>query len=512
MIRPSSMAVDGVSAFDLIEAEGAQQWDAVGVHKFRYGRKVASGGSSVNDFNWKTPKVKLLESAFADEDAELEIYDYPVGYRRPDQGARLAQHRLESLRVPAKYCQGEGNVTTFAPARTFAWGPLAHAAFAGEYLLETVEHIYFNRKFQEDTQKDIEEGINYRNQFHAIPKDVRYRPELVTPHPHIAGCHTAMVRGPEGEEIHTDAHGRFRAQFHWDREAVGTDADSRWLRNVQETQTGMVLARMEWEQSVAYINGDPDRPLGFARQINGTMQPEYQQPGNMTRMTMKTPSYPNKGGFNEIRIEDIAGQQHFDWNAQKDMINEIVNDRSEHVGADESHIIGNTFSRTVENDQSRKIGGNHKVTVGNGWNFSVENDRTKKVTGNEEYKVSEVFSVAVSNNDNEEITGNRKTETGENDRGSISRAVKTQMDRSVTGTWTAEGQGNFDMRASKNFNETVKSTKTTSVSDGNISIKVGDQAQLQDRLDGHAHLRRGHGLHRQEHRDRHRRLGHDAVG
>ena len=89
-----------------------------------------------------------------------------------------------------------------------------------------------------------------RNGIEVI-KDVPYRPPLVTPHPHIEGCHTAMVRGPEGEEIHTDDHGRFRVQWHWDREAIGTDEDSRWVRNTQETATGMVLARVGWEQSMA---------------------------------------------------------------------------------------------------------------------------------------------------------------------------------------------------------------------------------------------------------------------
>ena len=57
----------------------------------------------------------------------------------------------------------------------------------------------------------------------------------------VAGTHTAMVRGPAGEEIHTDKYGRCRVQLHWDREAVGTDEDSRWVRKCQESATSMNL-------------------------------------------------------------------------------------------------------------------------------------------------------------------------------------------------------------------------------------------------------------------------------
>lgn len=37
----------------------------------------------------------------------------------------------------------------------------------------------------------------------------------------------------------------------------------------------MVLARVGWEMSINYIDGDPDRPVGIARNINGVMVPTY---------------------------------------------------------------------------------------------------------------------------------------------------------------------------------------------------------------------------------------------
>jgi type VI secretion system secreted protein VgrG len=471
-----SPPADGPPLYELVEAADAMQWTAPGIYALSKGRSVASGTATVNDYNWKKPRVKLLASAAAADDAELEIYDYPVGYRRPDQGERLARTRLEAQRVPARWVQGSGNVGSFAPARSFTFGPLAGTRFAGEYLLVDVRHDYFNRNFQ-DAAEATRAGVNYQNRFRAVPLSVPFRAPLVTPHPHITGCHTAMVRGPAGEEIHTDAYGRFRAQFHWDREAVGTDDDSRWLRTLQETQTGTVLARVGWEMSVAYVNGDPDRPIGFARNINGVMQPEYGQPANKTRMTVKTPSYPNQGGFNELRLEDLAGMMHFDWHAEKDFVGEVVRDKTEHVGNDETVTIASSYTHNVEHDQTVRIGGNLKREIGDDLVLNVLNDRKRKVGGDETIEVTEVASFGVAQNDKEKVGGDRKTKAGE-ERGTITRNVESDLEREVQGSWMAQGDGNLVTTVQGKLVETVAADKQTTAKKGNITTNVTGEHQV----------------------------------
>ncbi len=480
--------VEGKAFFDLLEAAGALSWDEVGIFQLSRGRRAASGASTVNDFNWKKPKLPLIATATDSEDPELEIYDYPVGYRRPDQGTRLAQQRLEAQRVQARYLRGQGNVTAFEPARCFTMGALASQRFAGEYLLRRVEHRYFNRKFTESAldrpigegfERDeravdtvaLEKGVNYRNHFEAIPKSVPFRPPLVTPHPHIAGCHTAMVRGPEGEQIHTDVHGRFRAQFHWDREAVGTDEDSRWVRNTQETATGMVLARVGWEQTVAYIDGDPDRPIGIARDINGAMPSEYGQPANKTRMTIKTPNYPSNGGFNEIRLEDLAGMQHFDWFGQNDFLGEVVHDRFVTIGANETHKVSEALTHIVVQNQQCSIGGKYDVSIGAEQTFTVHDDRTKQVSGKEHRKINDMHTTFIDGDDTETVTGDRIVKAAE-EVGSITRIAENALSRTVGGNWSAEGDGDIDIRVQGKLTETVGGSKAVSVEKGNIRTVV----------------------------------------
>lgn len=470
--------VPGQSSFDLVEVGGAMQWTRVGIRELTKGRKVTSGAATVNDFNWKKPKVKLLATAKASEDAELEVYDYPVGYRREDQGPRLAKLRLEAHRVEAAYVRGVGNAHGFAPGRAFTFGPLASPRFAGEYLLVEVEHAYRSSKFERRAEGDEANGVLYENRFHAIPKDVPFRPPLVTAHPHVAGTHTAMVRGPAGEEIHTDAHGRFRAQFHWDREGAGSDEDSRWLRNLQETATSMGLARVGWEQSVAYLNGDPDRPIGVARNINGHMTPEYAQPAGKTRHAMKSPSYPSaSGGFNEIRMDDLAGLMKMEWHAEKDHIVGVDNDRSESIAGNETRSIGATFSATVGHDQSVSIGGDFTTNVGKDYLAAIEGDREITVGGDESLQVTEVYGVTVVGTDREVVSGDRKVNAAE-ESGSITRMVDKGFQRKAA-EWLVKGAGNAEVLVQDSLKETVGGAKTVTIEDGGISLRVGGKFEVE---------------------------------
>ncbi|MSP24789.1 MAG: type VI secretion system tip protein VgrG, partial [Myxococcales bacterium] len=473
---PSSQPILGPPAFELSEAAGALQWADVGIFSFRAGRKVVSGAATVSDFNWKKPKVALLATEKAKEDSELEVYSYPAGYRRGDQGSVIAKRRLEALRVPAKFVKGSGNVTTFTPARRFVFGILADLRMAGPYVLTEVEHHYINRQFQ---KSELGNEVNYRNHFTAIPRSIPFRPPLVTAVPEVAGTHTAMVVGPDGEEIHTDTHGRFRAKFHWDRDAKGNDEDSRWLRSTQEVATSMVLARVGWEQTVAYIDGDPDRPIGVARNINGHMVSEYGQPANKTRMTMKSPSYPKaSGGFNELRLEDVKGLMHFDWHAEKDMVSAIENDRSETIVGNDTKDVGSASSGFVGHDQNVEIGGDYEVTIEQSQLATVTGNRTKKVTGNETFEITDGYAYTVQGDDTEQVKGNRVVKAAEKS-GAISRVVVDELEREITGTYLAKGGGNILVTVQGEFTETVGTNKTITVEEGGISLRVGGKLEVE---------------------------------
>jgi type VI secretion system secreted protein VgrG len=468
--------VEGAPHYELLDASGAMDRDELGIHEWKRRTRVASGKASVNDHNWKKPRLSLLTSKSADLDAELETYDYPTGFRNPKDGEYLAQIRLEAQRVPSRTVSGKGNVPTFAPLRKLLFGDKGGGGFSGEHLLLEVHHHHHNAIYQ--SVLTLPMGRIYENSFVAIPSDVPFRPAWVTPRPTIEGMHTAMVRGPAGAEIHTDKYGRFRAQFHWDREAKGTDEDSRWVRPLQESATSMVLARVGWEMSIAYIDGDPDRPVGIARNINGVMVPTYAQPAQKSVMTIKTPTSPKNGGYNEIRLDDNAGAQHFFVKAERDLVGVVKHDKTERIGNNETHFVSVHMNRAIERDQTVAVGANSKTSVGHDYRLEVKGNRSITVGGNETIEVGATAGASIFNNDTENVGSVRLTQAGLTTEGSINRRTEKTISRTVGGAFIAVTNENVQTQVQKNYVDVVGGVKLTMTKNGSISQVVSGEKKL----------------------------------
>lgn len=399
--------------FEIIEAAGALARGEVGIHALRKGRRVRSGRITLGDHNWKRPNLPLCESRSADRDSSLERFEYPAGYRLPEQGARLAQMRLEAERVQASFIQGKGNDPSFAPGHAISMGSHSGDMFAGDYLLLQVEHFFNNGEFR------VASGVpqsatetTYENRFVGAPLAAKFRPVPRTPRPRVGGTHSATVRGPAGQEVHTDRYGRFRAQFHWDRAATETDHDSRWLRALQETSTSMTLARTGWEVFVGYIDGDPDRPIGLGRAINGIATPTYALPGNKNVMTVQTPSVGKSGGYNELKMDDSAGSQVLSVRAEKDLDALVKNDKTEKIGHNEAHSVGTDLTRQVAEDQTLTIGHDATARYGAEHKITIAGNRRKVVGGDEVVKIGKSAQTKTGGDEQESVGSLRSTVAG----------------------------------------------------------------------------------------------------
>ena len=106
---------------------------------------------------------------------------------------------------------------------------------------------------------------------------------MVTPEPLINGIQTAVVVGPQGEEIHTDEYGRIKVRFYWDREKK----PSCWVRVAQvwsgKKWGGQYIPRIGMEVVVEFLEGDPDRPLVIGTVYNADYMPPYELPANKTQ-------------------------------------------------------------------------------------------------------------------------------------------------------------------------------------------------------------------------------------
>lgn len=313
-----------------------------------------------NDFNFEWPQVRM-EAADAGPDSKLSTYDYPGLYDLPKKGRRLARLRLEQLECASSIVEADTTVAGLMPGwRTTLKGH--HVKSLNQaYFLTSVIHEAIDNSYRSAGAEPEGEPFCYRNRVRAIPSALPYRHRTEHPRPVVKGTQTAIVVGPEGEEIHTDEYGRVKVQFHWDRRGKRDQRSSCWIRVSQSwgggRWGGVTIPRIGQEVVVDFLEGDPDRPIITGRVYNSDQMPPYDLPANAHRSGTKTRSLGGGGGFNEFSMSDAGGREQIFLHAQKDLDSVI--------GNNETRVVGNNRTTKVGVDQSLAVGNNLTETVGN---------------------------------------------------------------------------------------------------------------------------------------------------
>jgi type VI secretion system secreted protein VgrG len=324
-------------------------------------------------------------------------------------------------------------------------------AFNQEYLLVHVSHTGSQPQVLEEGADSAE--CSYTNEFFCIPSSVEFRPRLRAQKPVVEGVQTAMVVGPEGEEIYTDEHGRVKVQFHWDREGQRNERSSCWIR-VSQVWAGagwgaMFIPRIDQEVIVDFEEGDPDRPIITGRVYHGTNTPPYALPEEKTKSTIKSDSSLGGGGSNEFRFEDKSGEEEIYLHGQKDWTIAIEHDKEQNIGNDETSEVGNNRTRTVGEDEEVTVGNNRTVTIGNDETVTLGNNRTLEVGADE----------------NITIGGNRTEDVGTDQ----SITVGGNCTLNASGNVTITGEGNVELNGQR---ITITGQSEVSITVGGSTIRV----------------------------------------
>ena len=154
-------------------------------------------------------------------------------------------------------------------------------------------------------------GMEYKSSFLAIPEDTRYVPKIKHRRSRLVSTQTAVVTGPEGEEIYPDKYGRVKVQFHWDREGKRDQNSSCWIR-VSQTWAGVefggtAIPRVGQEVIVAFEEGDPDRPIIVGRAHNDQNLPIYELPSQKSLSGFLTREVKGHQR-NQYIMDDTTGQ------------------------------------------------------------------------------------------------------------------------------------------------------------------------------------------------------------
>lgn len=387
------------------EPSGMQDPEAEYIHPLNYSESVLPTEIALKDFNFDTPQADLLASSQIQEDESYMVYDYPGRFGFLDRGTEVARIRNEEVETGRKAIWGGSNCRSFCAGYRFTLTSHPRSDLQGDYILIRVSHHGV-----QTGPLATESHISYENQFECIPADTPFRPLRLTRKPRVQGTQTAIVVGPEGEEIYVDEKGRIKIQFHWDLEGGYDENSSCWVR-VSQTWAGanwgaMFIPRIGQEVIVDFLEGDPDKPLVIGSVYNGDNQPPYTLPDDMTKSTIK--SYSSKGGegFNEIRFEDKKGEEEIFIHAEKNM--------DLRVGSNRRTAIGNDIHLKVKRDRLEEIERHNQVTIGQDEVKEIGNDHHFTVKGKQAIKAEMSRSVTVQENVVEDFKANQSTKIGQN--------------------------------------------------------------------------------------------------
>lgn len=383
-------------------------------------QEVKTGKYTVTDYNFTTPSTNLLsnEPTVVELSAsqDLELYDYPGLHTTKDEGDTVAKVHMQEEEAGHMVVSGAGNARALMSGFSFQLKNHYRSDQNTNYVTTEVRH--FGSAGQSYTTAGTTGGETYSNHFTCIPASVPYRPLRVTPKPFVQGPQPALVVGKSGEEIWVDKYGRVIVQFYWDRLGEKNENSSCWIRVSQPWAGGnwgaIWIPRIGQEVLVSFLEGDPDRPVITGRVYNADQMPPYTLPDNQTRSTFMSRS--SKGGgssnYNELRFEDLKGQEQIFMNAEKDMDLRVENDSREFIGANRHLIVTTNQQEQVQADkhlhvqgsQFEKIDTNLSLNVGGNQMESVTGNKSLSVTGNQSESVTGNVSLSVTGGKNESIT------------------------------------------------------------------------------------------------------------
>jgi type VI secretion system secreted protein VgrG len=310
------------------------------------------------DWNFETPRMvpgtmtpSLVQMP---EAAKRELYEYPARISTVAEAERAEKLRMQASEADHDRVFGASTSRVLEVGRRFTPYEVAHP-----------DHVYEEHVVTKMTQKVVDRSYEtntnepeYTNTFEATPSRVPMTPHRETRRPRIEGTQVAIVAGPAGEEIHPDQYGRIKLWFPWDRKAKKDGSDTCWVRVAQSwagsTWGGQIIPRIGMEVMVAFVDGDPDRPLVTGVVPNPANAVPYDLPANKTKTVFKTNTHKGHG-FNELRFEDEALQEEIRITAQRDL-NTIVRN-------DESKITMNNSSSAVLNNKLSEVLGDSVTSV-----------------------------------------------------------------------------------------------------------------------------------------------------
>ncbi|WP_186047312.1 type VI secretion system Vgr family protein [Burkholderia gladioli] len=320
------------------EADAFTQWSG--------SRTLQSSMHTTRTFDYKapssnaSPKGTTLPTMAGQGNLpeQTEVYEYTGAYTygRQDRGEHLSKIRLEEWESRAKRFFAAGGVRGVDAGLRFELSghpehdrdPAGQREFVAIKVRRYIENnlplsdheASFPHSLQTAlaqakagysgasiTHDDGSAGF-YLAEVEAQRTTVPYRSPFEHKKPEMH-METAIVVGPQGEEVYTDELNRVKVMFVWDRQNPGDAGASCWVRVAQSDTGGgyggVHIPRVGEEVLIGYVGGDCDRPIALHRVYNGSVKPQWHSNGILSGHRSK--EYGGSG-YNQMVMDDATGQ------------------------------------------------------------------------------------------------------------------------------------------------------------------------------------------------------------
>jgi type VI secretion system VgrG family protein len=279
---------------------GIEESDAI--QTFHAHRTLQPAITTISSWDYRAKRVTTASlptaHTFGGEHApRVESYDWSgvYAFATQDEAEHYAGIARDAADARFKHWAGTGSVRHLRSGTIFTLtdslfdqrAALGLAAGQRSFTVISVEHAGINNLPDTLRSASLDDALagqarqtGYANRFTAIRSDIRWRPVAddtgcrLNPKPTAFGSQTALVVGADGSTteagtVHTDALGRIRIRFHWQRE----ESNTCWVRVAQlfagPGYGAQFIPRIGQEVVVKFLDNDIDRPIVTGVLYNG---------------------------------------------------------------------------------------------------------------------------------------------------------------------------------------------------------------------------------------------------
>ncbi|WP_374684698.1 type VI secretion system Vgr family protein [Variovorax sp. ZS18.2.2] len=296
--------------------------DAEYVHSFVPHNQLTSGRYATRDYDYTRPRADLSvgrNDPRPTRQADGEVYQWHAGqagshYVQPragraeandpqGEGRQLALLRMEARRTHGARARASGNLRGMVPGSSFALRKHPRQKANAEYLILDTQLLIEDVALDSQVKgAALDGGQRWKVEvdFTAHPMAEPLRPAPTQAKPFTHGPQSALVVGPEGQNLWTDELGRIKVQFPWDRIGQKNQHSTCWIRVSSPwagNQLGGVhIPRIGQEVIVDFIGGDPDLPVCTGRLHNQTNLPPWALPDQSALSGFRSRELTPEGG------------------------------------------------------------------------------------------------------------------------------------------------------------------------------------------------------------------------